>query len=116
MKEIIDTLKQAGQDALDFAVDLDPTTNATSRAGHTVERVGKMDEGNVDHEVIALQLTKNSKHDNQYSADEIPTLVKVYQDNLSTVGITAAQARALIRDQQKQASQASGAVDGALPA
>lgn len=116
MQKIIEKVINAGQDIADFAIDLDPTTTATTRAGHTVERVGKMDEGEVDHEVIALQLTKNSKRDNQYSADEIPTLIKLYQDTQSTVGITAAQSRALIRDQQKQHSPEGGAPDGALPA
>ena len=116
MKNLTDRVKKVGEDVVDFAVDLELTATATSRAGHTVERVGKMDEAEVDHEVIALQLTKNSKKGNQYEADEIPTLVKVYQDNQSAVGVTAAQTRALIRDQQEESGQAHDEVDGSLPA
>ncbi|WP_208647510.1 hypothetical protein [Pseudomonas kribbensis] len=116
MKKLIETVKKAGEDAIDFAVDLDLTSTPTSRAGHTIERVGKMDEAEVDHEVIALQLTKNSRKGNQYEADEIPTLVKVYQDTHSAVGVTSAQTRALIRDQQVESGQESDEANGALPA
>lgn len=119
MKPIIQSIVEAGQDLKDKVVDLDPTRNSTDRAGHLVERVGKMDEGNVDHDVIALQLTKNSRKGNTYTESEIPTMVKMYEDTQSGgVGITAEQTRALIRDQAAAEAQrkAADGLDGALPA
>lgn len=78
---------------------LEKTSNATSRSGHTVERAAKLSAAKVDNEVIALQLSLNSINGNQYSADEIPTLVKVYEDAKSRPGITTEQYDALINDQ-----------------
>jgi hypothetical protein len=78
---------------------LEKVASAASRAGSTTERVGKMAEAGVPASVIAMQLTENSRNGNTYSTAEIPTLVKVYQDSKSAVGVTAAQAQALINDQ-----------------
>lgn len=80
-------------------VTLEKTANATTRSGHTVERAAKLSAANVAHEVIALQLSLNSTTGNQYTASEIPTLVKVYEDSKSRPGITTAQFNALVEDQ-----------------
>lgn len=87
---------------------LEKAHSPSSRSGHTVERVAKMDAAGVDHEVIALQLTKNSRYGNSYEPSEVPTLLKVHEDNVTAVGITAAQARQLIRDQQDTTEEIEG--------
>lgn len=80
-------------------VTLEKTANATKRSGHTVERAAKLSAANVPNEVIALQLSLNSMTGNQYTASEIPTLVKVYKDSKTRPGITTAQFDALVEDQ-----------------
>ena len=69
-----------------------------SRAGTIVERVGKMDANNVQHEVIALQLTKNSRTGTTYTIEAVEVLCNVYSDSRSGTLVTAKQATALIED------------------
>lgn len=68
------------------------------RAGNTVERVGKMVEAGVCPEAIAAQMTYNSKTGTNYTAKDVDTLAKVYEDCKSKVLITAEQAEALRGD------------------
>ena len=72
-----------------------------SRAGHSTERVAKLSKAGVDPEVIALQMTKNSKIGQVYTKDDILTLKKLYNDCEAKVVITRAQTRALMNDQNK---------------
>ncbi|CAM3170239.1 hypothetical protein AB2359_11815 [Vibrio cholerae] len=78
---------------------------ATTKAGAVVNRVATMDKAGVDHEVIALQMTKNSARGNTYKKEEIPTLVKLYEDCKTRVPLSAKSARAIVKDQKKNCSQ-----------
>lgn len=84
----------------DTTIDLlDKVSTSTSRAGITIERVGKMYDKDVDKDVIALQLSKNSKNGNVYTEVHVDALVMIYEDTKTKVGITKTQATALIEDQ-----------------
>ena len=85
---------------------LDKVSSPGSRAGSTVERVGKMRQKNVDAEVIALQMTKNSPKKKSYSTRDIEAYAKLYDDAKTKVVITAAQTR-LLTDAQRQDEQES---------
>jgi len=80
----------------DTTIDLlDKVSTSTSRTGITIERVGKM----YDKDVIALQLSKNSKNGNVYTEVHVDALLMIYEDTKTKVGITKSQATALIEDQ-----------------
>ena len=79
-----------------------------TRAGATVERVGKMRKKGVSGNVIALQMTENSPNGYTYTAQEVETLAKVAHDPRTRVLVTAAQSSALIEDQQKSQSGLNG--------
>ncbi|WP_391529455.1 hypothetical protein [Photorhabdus akhurstii] len=81
---------------------IEKVVTPASRAGSTVERVGKMVDAKVDPEVIALQMTKNSSNENIYTEDDVKTCHKIYNDSKTKVVITAEQTRALINDQKEQ--------------
>lgn len=85
--KIFDTIEKQGSPA--------------SRAGHSTERVAKLSKAGVDHEVIALQMTRNSKIGQVYTKDDILTLKKLYNDCETKVAITKAQTTALMNDQNK---------------
>ncbi|MEY0006521.1 hypothetical protein AB7W79_10850 [Providencia rettgeri] len=101
---VLDKVAEVSTAIADGTADLfiDLTSSPTSRAGHTVHRVGKMDEAKVPHSVIALQLSENSHTNITYEKSEIPTIVKLYKDSATKVGVTKAQARALIKDQKNK--------------
>lgn len=83
----------------DQAVDsLEKCSSPASRAGSVVERVGKMNAGNVSHAVIALQLTTNSPTGKTYTVEAVAVLCNVYNDSRSGTLVTAKQATTLIED------------------
>lgn len=87
---------------IDKTVDtLEKLQSPASRAGHSTERVAKLSKAGVDSEVIALQMTKNSKTGQLYTKDDILTLKKLYNDCEIKVAITRAQTTALMNDQNK---------------
>ncbi|EJG1722112.1 hypothetical protein ACLINW_000809 [Vibrio parahaemolyticus] len=95
--------------AADTATDsIEAIMPATTKAGGVVNRVASLDKAGVDHEVIALQMTKNSARGNKYEKEEIPTLVKVYEDCKTRVPLSAKSARTLVQDQEKYGSQQKG--------
>ena len=74
------------QDAKNVVVDsIEKVSSPANRAGHTVERVGKLVEGGVDKEVIALQMTKRSPTKKVYTEAAVDVLSDVYQDSKTTV-------------------------------
>ncbi len=75
---------------------------ATTKAGSVVNRVAALDKADVDHEVIALQMTKKSARGHTYEKKEIPTLVKLYEDCKTRVPLSAKSARALVKDQEQK--------------
>ena len=88
---------------VDGAVDLiEKVSSPASRAGSAVERAGRMLEENVDPEVIALQMTKNSPNGKRYTAAKVLAYGDLYEDSKTKAPITAKQTRAIIKDQRAQ--------------
>jgi hypothetical protein len=95
--------------ATDTATDsIEAIMPATTKAGGVVNRVASLDKAGVDHEVIALQMTKSSARGNKYEKEEIPTLVKLYEDCKTRVPLSAKSARKLVQDQGKYGSPQNG--------
>jgi tRNA U34 5-carboxymethylaminomethyl modifying enzyme MnmG/GidA len=89
-------------DITNTAVDiLDKVSTPSSRSGSVVERVGKLTRNNVDRDVIALQMTKNSPNKQKYTSKDVASYEKLYRDAETKVVITAHQTHALIKDQQE---------------
>ncbi|MFL1404374.1 hypothetical protein ACJO2E_03385 [Marinobacter sp. M1N3S26] len=86
---------------------LEKVSSPASRSGSVVERSGKMTEQGVDPEVTALQMTKNSPNGQKYTAQDVDSYAKLYQDSETRVVLTAKQARALIKDQQESTLDAT---------
>lgn len=78
---------------------IDKVSTPSSRAGSSIERIAKMDHANVDKEVIALQMTKNSARGHEYTTKDVETCSKIYSDSITKVVVTADQSRVLISDQ-----------------
>lgn len=101
--EIMMRKKNIIADFHDRAVDLiSKVQSPVSRSGACIERVSKMLENGVDPEVIALQMTKNSPNDKEYTVEDIMAYDKLSKDSETKVVITAKQTRALIREQKAQ--------------
>lgn len=87
----------------DGAADLiEKVSSPASRAGSAVERAGRMLEENVDPEVIALQMTKNSPNGKCYTAAKVLAYGDLYEDSKTKAPLTAKQTRAIIKDQRAQ--------------
>lgn len=89
---------------------LDKVQTPTSRAGHTVHRVAMMLENDVDPDVIALQMSKNSATGRTYTATEVKMLGELYNDCKTKSPIKASQTKALIRDQKENSQEILPAV------
>lgn len=90
----------------DGAVDIiEKVSSPASRAGSAVERAGRMLEENVDPEVIALQMTKNSPNGKRYTAAKVLAYGDLYEDSKTKAPLTAQQTRAIIKDQRAQRAQ-----------
>lgn len=80
------------------------TSTQTSRTGHAAARVASALANNVDAEVVALQMTKNSRKNNPdnplvFTAEEMHTIAKLHAANKTRSGLTKKQTGALIREQ-----------------
>lgn len=84
---------------------LDKVQTPTSRAGHTVHRVAMMLENDVDPDVIALQMSKNSATGRTYTATEVKMLGQLYNDCKTKSPIKASQTKALMRDQKENSQE-----------
>lgn len=80
---------------------IDKVSSPASRAGHTVERVGKMLEAGVSPRTIAMQMSDNSTNEINYTEQDILAFGNLYQDAKTKVGVTSEQTRALIADTQE---------------
>ncbi|HCI5733939.1 MULTISPECIES: hypothetical protein [Pseudomonadota] len=90
---------------VDSGADLiEKVASPASRAGSTVERAGRLLEEGVDAEVIALQMTKNSPNGTRYTEAKVLAFGELYEDSKTKAPLTAAQTRALIKDQRAQQS------------
>jgi hypothetical protein len=76
---------------------IDKASGPTSRAGVTVERIAK---AGVSSRTIATQLADNSHTGQIYTAGHIDSFKMLFTDVQTKVGVTAAQAQAMINDQQ----------------
>ncbi|NVH51088.1 hypothetical protein HU985_09280 [Photobacterium damselae subsp. damselae] len=104
-KGLIDTVSDFAEASVDLGNDLiEKVSSPASRAGSVVERAGRLLEENVDPEVVALQMTKNSPNKHNYTADGVQVLGQVYQDAKTKVVLTSEQTRGLIKDQREQDS------------
>lgn len=81
---------------------IEKVSSPASRAGSAVERAGRMLEEDVDPEVIALQMTKNSPNGKRYTAAKVLAYGDLYEDSKTKAPLTAKQTRALIKDQRAQ--------------
>jgi hypothetical protein len=85
--------------ALDKAVDiLEKCSTPATRAGNTIERVGKMAARNVPHEKIAAEMTKRSKNNVTWTPQKVGVLCDLFRDCKTQVLVTASRASALIDD------------------
>lgn len=73
------------------------STPAT-RAGNTVERVGKMAAGGVSRNAIAVQMTERSRNDVEWTEQKVGVICDLYLESKTQVLITSSQASALMED------------------
>jgi len=107
------TIKKKFQSAQDIVADnLDKVSGPTSRAGATLERIAKMAKAGVGNGAIKAQLEDNSHTGKKYSTEQIEGFKQLYTDAETKVGITAAQARALMADKARNPNDLPP--DGAL--
>lgn len=96
----------------DAAVDnIDKASGPTSRAGVTLERIAKMAKAGVSARAIATQLEDNSRTGQQYTVEHVEGFKMLFKDVQTKVGVTSAQARAMMTDQEstKNADSPMGA-------
>ena len=78
---------------------LEKVASPASRAGVTVERVGKLIEGGISSPSIVAQIiSERSSNGFTYDASEVETMRKLHLDSKTTVGITVEQVNTLTRD------------------
>lgn len=80
---------------------LDKVSSPASRAGITIERVGKMVKGKVAPEAIAAQLSAGSSTNHNYTVEQVKGFNALYEDCQTKVPVTRAAAEALIADSKK---------------
>lgn len=115
MCKILGAIQDTKNAASDF---LEKASSPATRAGHAIERVGKLVEGGFDKEVIALLMTKRSPTKKVYTEAAVDVLSDIYQDSKTAVLVTAWQTKALLNDQKAtQSPKPHGdlELDGALP-
>lgn len=83
----------------------DLTSDQTSRTGHVAARVSSSLANNVDPDVLALQMTKNSEKNNpenpvKFTGNDMHVIEKLYQANQTRSALTKQQTGALIREQK----------------
>ena len=107
MPKITNMIETASDYAADF---IEKTATPASRAGHTIERAGRMLEEEVSPAVIALQMTENSPTHQTYTVADVQSYGKAYQDSKIKVVLTAKQTRALINDQKENTLDCGDAI------
>ena len=94
-------LSQTANKVVDSTVNvIDKVSSPSSRAGSTVERVGKMLEAKVPPKVIACLMTENSSNKHIYSESDINAIGQLYEDAKTKVVVRSKETRALIKEQQ----------------
>ncbi|ELW8194780.1 MULTISPECIES: hypothetical protein [Enterobacteriaceae] len=118
VKKIRDTLRSGKDAALDTWDQV--TSDQTSRTGHSAKRVASQLANNVDPEVVALQITKNSLKNNPddpqtFTGEEVVTVAKFYAANRSRPVLTRKQSNALIAAQKEADAGSSPSVTDDVP-
>jgi hypothetical protein len=103
LNEVVANAEHYADSAIDVWENL--TANQTDRAGHAAARLASTLANNVDAEVLALQLTKNSRKNNPeapeiFTEQEVIAVGKFYMANRTRSVLPKAQAGALIREQK----------------
>ena len=96
---------------LNKAVDaLEKCSTPATRAGNTVERVGKLDAAGVPRKAIAVMMTERCNF--QWTEQSVGVICDVYRESKKQVLVTASQYSALIDDYalDKQADQHEDAI------
>lgn len=84
------------QKVSDKVVDVFERCSSTaSRAGCTVERVGKLAESGVPREAIAIVMTDRSANKIKWTVEKVNIVCDLYQESKTKVLVTAGQATAL---------------------
>lgn len=118
MSDKIEKIIENAERFADSAVDAweEVISSQTDRTGHVAARVASALANNVDADVIALQMTNNSRRINPdapeiFTEQDVFSIAKCHRSNRTTSVFPKAQAGALIRTQKA----ASGS-DGVAPA
>jgi len=101
MKKAFDTVTDA----------LEKVQTPASRVGHVMERAAKLVRGEVDPEVVAMQMTKNSPNGHVYTPQGVVEMANAFEDCETRAILTAKQTTALL-DDQAQVNASAG--DGSL--
>lgn len=102
-------VQKAINKAADTATDsIEAIMPATTKAGGVVNRVASLDKAGVDLGGRRIIKKKSSARGKKYEKEEIPTLVKIYEDCKTRVPLSAKSARKLVQDQEKYGSQQKG--------
>lgn len=112
LKKLGETL-QTGADFIDDT--LEKASTPASRAGHVIERAGKLLAADVSPEVVALQLSLGSANKNKYTVAHVEGFGQLYQDMQTRVNLTAAQTTGLLKDQRDQNANAPEIHPGQAP-
>jgi hypothetical protein len=84
---------------LDTTTDLiEKIISPSARAGSVINRAGVMNQEGVDSEVIALQMTKGSFYNQEYTERDVEAYIKLHKESRTGVNLTAKQARVIITD------------------
>lgn len=115
-KEVVDK-------TLDKVVDVweDTTSTQTDRSGSVVARAASLLANDVDAEVVALQMTKNSKKANPdapvvFTDADVTSYGKLFQANRTRSVLPKHQTGALIREQRATDTVPEGGEGGLAPA
>jgi hypothetical protein len=73
-------------------------SSTASRAGSTVERVGKMVESGVPRKAIAFVMTDRSTNNINWTEEKVGIVYDIYQESKTKVLVTASQATALANE------------------
>ena len=89
---MLQTIQNMSNKAVDA---FEKCSSNASRAGSTVERVGKLAESGVPREAIAIVMTDRSTNKIRWTVEKVGIICDLYQESKTKVLVTASQATAL---------------------
>ena len=103
-------MKKLIQFAHDVAIDgLEKCSSPASRAGHAIERAGKLLAQRMTPKVVAAVMTSNSRNGTKYTVSKVVAYGELYQDSLSGQVLPAKHYTAIIADQKAAQFDVGGA-------